>query len=73
MSKVKVRIKAKQIISHSKTIEMDQDDFEKIKDLDYDDISTLDWEKYEVLERHVDHSEGALEDEYQEVIVTKLE
>ena len=60
MSKVKVTIEAKQVIHFNQEVEMDIEDFEKVKHLEMDDVG--DWRKedreaYDVLESYINFSD----------------
>lgn len=57
MSKVKVTIEAKQVIHFKQEVEMDIEDFEKVKHLEMDDVDDYDIDAYDVLESYINLSD----------------
>ena len=76
MGKIKVKIKAKQVIEYNQDVEMEVEDFEKVKHLEMDHVG--EWHKadrdaYSVLEGYIDCSNiFDCESEYTDVTVTAI-
>jgi hypothetical protein len=76
MATIKVNIKAKQVIEYNQEVEMEKEDFEKVKHLDMDDVGEwhkADKEAYSVLEGYINFADiFDSEREFTDVTVTAL-
>ena len=74
MAKIKVTIEASQLFRFNQDVEMEQEDFDKVKHLDIDDVgnwSTEDSEAYSVLENYINPNDVfEAREEYTDVSIT---
>lgn len=73
--KVTVTIKCKQVMHFEQQVEMSQEDYEKVKDLDYEDVHEIrEREQYSVLEGYLNFNDILeSDDEFLDVQITKDE
>lgn len=75
MATINVNIKAKQVVNYNQNIEVQIEDFEKIKNLNYDDVR--EWredekEVYNILKKYINNADVFdIENEFMSVSVTK--
>ena len=72
MSKIKVKITAKQVIHYSQEVEMDLEDYKQVEKLDNEDIENYKPE-YEIIDDYINKQDVCFsDDEYLDVTVKKL-
>lgn len=73
--KVTVTIKCKQVMHFYQQVEMSKEDYEKVKDLDYEDVHEIrEKEQYSVLEDYLNFNDILeSDDEFLDVQITKKE
>ena len=76
MATIKVNIKAKQVFEFNQDVEMEIEDYEKVKHLDCDDIGAWhksDQEAYSIIENYINPNDVfSAEQEYTDVSVLSL-
>ena len=72
MSKLKVKITAKQVIHYSQIVEMDLEDYKQIETLDSEDVENYKSE-YEIIDDYINKQDVCFsDDEYLDVTVKKI-
>ena len=72
MSKLKVKITAKQVIHYSQIVEMDLEDYKQIETLDCEDVENYKSE-YEIIDDYINKQDVCFsDDEYLDVTVKKI-
>jgi hypothetical protein len=73
--KVSVTIKCKQVMHFEQSVEMDESDYEKIKDLNFEDVQERrEREQYSVIEGYLNFMDVLeSDDEFLDVQITKYE
>ena len=71
--KVSVTIKCKQVMHFEQQVEMSQEDFDKVKDIDFDDVHEIrNREQYSVIEGYLNFMDILeSDDEFLDVQITK--
>ena len=73
MKKINVEIKCKQVVEYNQLVEMNEDDFYALQELNGDDINEdRDFVEYRIVEKYIDHSDiCSSENQYLSVEVFK--
>ncbi|MFL0067881.1 hypothetical protein V2647_03740 [Tenacibaculum maritimum] len=66
-----VIIKAKREITYDVIVEISNEHFDKIKNLNSDDVGLTKYEQYVILEEHLEE-EGIIADEFQDVEIKQI-